>query len=109
MERKLGLIVIGCQVLLLAGCESTKYQEGQRDLSLPINCATAEGDIRMLQHEKAHVQDQILAGAKAIMPAAAVVGLVTGSEGANVSMAIGDYNTKIDEKIAAIKAACGLD
>ena len=43
------------------------------------------------------------------MPASAVVGLVTGSEGGNVSMATGDYNKKIDEKIARIKQECGLD
>ena len=100
---------MGCLVLVFAGCESTKYQQGERNLSRPINCATAEGDIRMLQHEKAHVQDQILAGAKAIMPASAVVGLVTGSEGGNLSMATGDYNKKIDERIAQIKQECGLN
>ena len=108
---KHGLItsMMGCLVLVLAGCANTKYQQGERALSLSINCATAEGDIRMLQHEKAHVEDQMLAGAKAILPAAAVVGVVTGSEGANLSMATGDYNNRIDARIAQIRQACGLD
>jgi hypothetical protein len=95
--------------LLLTGCLNPKYKEGERQLKQPINCATAEGDIRLLQHEKAHVKDQMLAGVKAIVPSSAVVGLVTGGEGGNVSLAIGDYNKKVDEKIAEIKEECGLD
>ena len=109
MHRKISSCLLGGAMLLFAGCQSSKYEAGQRDLARPINCATAEGDIRLLLHEKAHVEDQILAGVKSILPASAVVGIVTGTEGQNVKVAIGDYNKKIDAKIAEIKEECGLD
>ena len=109
MHRKISSCLLGGALLLVAGCQSSKYEAGQRDIARPINCATAEGDIRLLQHEKAHVEDQILAGASSISPAGAVMGIVTGKEGTNIKVAIGDYNKKIDAKIAAIKEECGLD
>jgi len=74
----------------------------------PISCATAEGDIRALEHEKAHVEQQIAAGVSAIVPMGAVVGLVSGTEGENFRVATGEYNKMIDKKIAEIKAKCGL-
>lgn len=109
MNRVLMIAVVGFPLGLLAGCASSQYQQGEQAMAMPINCATAQGDIRLLMHEKTHVEQQILAGVKSIVPASAVVGLVTGGEEENVSMATGDYNKKIDEKIAEIKQACGLD
>ena len=109
MHRRISSCLLGGAILLCAGCQSSKYEAGQRDIARPINCATAEGDIRLLQHEKAHLEDQILAGASSISPAGAVMGIVTGKEGTNLKVAIGDYNKKIDAKIAAIKKECGLD
>ena len=49
------------------------------ELDDPINCKTAEGDIRRLQQEKTHVAEQILAGVTAITPAGIVIGAVTGT------------------------------
>ena len=109
MNRRINSCLLGGALLLVAGCQSSKYEAGQRDIARPTNCATAEGDIRLLLHEKAHVQDQILAGASWISPAGAVMGILTGKEGTNIKVAIGDYNKKIDAKIAAIKEECGLD
>ena len=109
MNRRINSCLLGGALLLVAGCQSSKYEAGQRDIARPINCATAEGDIRLLQHEKAHVEDQILAGVSSISPSGAVIGIVTGKEGQNLKVAIGGYNKKIDAKIAAIKAECGLD
>ena len=74
----------------------------------PINCATAEGDIRLLMHEKAHVSDQITQGVTAVVPAGAVVGIVTKTEGTKFKVATGDYNKIIDKRIAEIKAQCGV-
>ena len=98
----IGLLVVQC------GCAG-KYKKAEQDMKKPINCATAEGDIRMLQHEKAHVTDQILQGVSSISPAGAVVGLAKGTEGTSLNVTTGKYNKMIDERIAEIKAHCGID
>lgn len=103
------MVLMYCVAILVVGCSSDKYKQGERDVHKPINCATAEGDIRMLQHEKAHVQDQILRGVSAITPAGAVVGVATGSEGTNLKVATGEYNKMIDKKIQEIKEHCGIE
>ena len=72
------------------------------------NCATAEGDIRLLMHEKAHVTDEIALGVSAITPAGAVIGLVEKTEGTKFKVATGEYNKMIDKRIAEIKAQCGV-
>jgi hypothetical protein len=74
----------------------------------PINCTTAQGDLRMLQHEKAHVAEEIAMGVTAVYPASLVVGLVTGTEKTKLQVATGEYNRLIDQKMAAIRAECGL-
>ncbi len=94
-------------LLLGAGC-SPISQQAEQNLARPIDCRTAPGDIRVLQSEKANVLQQIASGVTAIQPAAAVIGVASGTEGAKLEVASGDYNRMIDEKIAAIKKACGL-
>ena len=101
MILAIGLLVLQC------GCGG-KYKKVEEGLGAPINCATAEGDIRMLQHEKAHVTAQIAAGVSSLSPAGAVVGLVTGTEGANLNVTTGKYDKMIDQRIAEIKAHCGI-
>jgi hypothetical protein len=100
-------LIAAFAVMTLAGCA---FQEKQVEQSLaqphPINCATAEGDIRVLQSEKSHVAGQVAAGATAIVPAGMVVGIVTGTELTKLRVATGEYNKKIDERVAAIKRTC---
>ncbi len=79
-----------------------------QSLQQPINCRTAEGDIRVLQSEKTHTAQQIASGVAAISPAGFVLGALTGTEGTKIQVASGDYNTMIDNRIAAIKATCGV-
>ena len=96
-------------VLLLPACAlKDKKVEKELKQDLPINCATAEGDIRMLQHEKAHVAQQVIVGVTAIVPASLVIGLVTGTETEKIRVATGDYNKAIDKRIAEIKSQCGV-
>jgi hypothetical protein len=94
-------------LLSVAAC-SPISQQAQQDLAKPINCATARGDIRVLQSEKAHVASQILAGVTAIQPAGAVLSVASGTEAAKLEVASGEYNNMIDQKIAAIKQTCGV-
>ena len=93
--------------ILLAGCAAQEQQVQQR-MSQPINCATAEGDIRVLQSEKTHTLQQIAQGVSAITPAGAVLGILTGTEQTKLSVGAGDYNQMIDDRIAQIKWKCGV-
>ena len=107
MNRTIRISIVALAAILLSGCLDKKYEQGERQLKQPINCATAEGDIRLLQHEKAHVTDQIAAGVTAIVPAAAVVSVASGQEGEKLKIGTGDYNRRIDKRIAEIKKQCG--
>jgi len=94
---------------ILTSCASQKMvKQGEADVKKPINCATAEGDIRALNSEKTHASQQLADGVMAIVPAALVVGVVTGTEGSKAKVATGDYNKMIDAKIAEIKTQCGM-
>jgi hypothetical protein len=104
MKRTFGTMLL----FSLAVACSPISQEAQQDLAKPINCATAEGDIRVLQSEKAHVMTQIASGVTALVPAAAVMSVASGSEGAKLQVASGEYNREIDNKIAMIKKTCRL-
>jgi len=106
--KKLTLLMVVGAMVLTTGC-AKKYQKVEAQMKMPINCATAEGDIRMLMHEKAHVEDQIAQGVSAIFPAGAVVGVATGTEGTKMKVASGDYNKMIDARIMEIKSHCGIE
>ncbi len=103
--KAITLIVV--LMLIIVGC-SPVSKEAKQDLAKPVNCATAEGDIRSLQAEKAHVGKEIAAGVTAIVPIGLVVNVVTGTEGEHFKVATGKYNKMIDKKIADIKQQCGL-
>ena len=101
------MILLVALVIVVTGC-SDKFKKGETQMKQPINCATADGDIRMLMHEKAHVDDQIAQGVTAIVPVGAVIGIVTKTEGTKLKVATGDYNKMIDKRIAEIKKECGV-
>lgn len=92
---------------VIVGCAPVS-KEAKRDLGQSVNCATAEGDIRILKSEKAHVGKQIISGVTAITPAGAVIGILTGTERDKFTVATGDYNRQIDAKIAEIKRVCRI-
>jgi hypothetical protein len=109
MRWRFGLAAVGggLVVVLAAGC-ALQEQQTLQSLDQPINCRTAEGDIRVLQSEKANVAQQVASGVTAIAPAGIVVGALTGTEGTKLTVATGDYNNQIDARIAAIRSRCGL-
>ena len=74
----------------------------------PVNCSTAEGDIRVLQSEKAHIAEQVVEGVTAIAPAGLVLGILTGTETTKLKVAVGEYDKHIDKRIAEIQSTCGL-
>ncbi len=94
---------------LLTACASTQsVKKGEADAKKPVNCATAEGDIRVLKSEKVHASQQIAAGVTAIVPVGLAVNVVKGTEGSQAKVATGDYNKMLDAKIAEIKQECGV-
>jgi hypothetical protein len=110
MSRTLRLATVSllCLALTAAGCASRFKKQEKAIEEQPINCATAQGDLRILQHEKAHLAEEAAMGVTAIYPASAVVGLVAGTEMTKLKVATGEYNRLIDKKMAAIKSECGL-
>ena len=107
--RRLRTSVLAGITLAALACAGRFEKEEKAIEQQPVNCATAEGDIRILQGEKAHVAQQIALGVTAVYPAGLVVGLVTGTEGTKLRVATGEYNRMIDEKITRIRAECGLE
>jgi uncharacterized protein YceK len=104
---KLIVLFIGA-TFLLAGCASPISKQAKQDLAQPVNCATAEGDIRSLNAEKSHANSQIAAGVKAIVPVSLVMNAASGTEGDQAKVASGEYNKMLDKKIAEIKSTCGM-
>ena len=89
------------------GCTG-KTAAGQRELKQPVNCSTAQSDLRILEEEKIGVAERIAVGATAVAPAGAVLGIITMTEDDKLEVAVGEYNKKLDAKIAAIKSECGI-
>jgi hypothetical protein len=94
--------------LCMAGCAPPITQEAKQDLQRPINCTTAQDDIAVLQSEKSNVNQQMLAGVTSMVPAAAVMGLLTGRQEDRKEVLTGEYNDRIDQKIYQIRNTCGV-
>jgi len=101
-------VVVICLMISLTNC-AMKQKEVENEIQQPINCATAEGDIRVLESEKAHVGQQIVEGVTSITPPGFLVGVVTGTEKEKMKVGVGEYNEMIDKRIAEIKEKCGID
>ena len=108
MKKMNKVILLGCVVMLMPACGAFKAKKVEKEMKQPINCAHAEGDIRVLQSEKAHVASEIANGVTAIIPASLVMGIITGTEKEKIRIATGEYNKAIDKRIAEIKSQCGV-
>ena len=75
----------------------------------PVNCETAEADLKVLKDEKINVAQQVAAGVMSIAPPALIMGILTLTEDDKIQMAVGHYNKLIDTRIAKIKTDCGLE
>ena len=102
-------IIVLALSLAISAC-ATEQRKVEKELKHPpaVNCATAQGDIRALQHEKANVAERIGEGVTTIAPTGIVVGVLSGTEGTKFEVATGQYNKMIDQRIAEIKNTCGL-
>jgi hypothetical protein len=104
---RFGLCVLGVAALV-GGCAMQEKKNEQHAASMPINCATSEGDIRMLQGEEASTAQKVASGISMVVPVGLVVGLVTSTEGTKYQVTTGEYNTMLTKKIAEIKQSCGV-
>lgn len=101
------MISVLAAAVVLSGCVAQKEaQEVKAAEVAPVNCATAEGDIRMLRSEKATVEERIAEGAVSIVPVGFLIGVATQTEGDRIDMAIGDYNEILSKEIAKVKSKC---
>jgi hypothetical protein len=109
MKKVVMVIQVVMVSVLLTACTSKKaIKKGEADAKTPINCATAEADIRVLQSEKVHVSKEIADGVTAIVPISLVLDLAEGTEGQHLKVTTGQYNKMLDAKIAEIKKECNL-
>jgi hypothetical protein len=105
MKKLLPILMVF--LMALAAC-SPITKQAKQDLAKPVNCATAESDMKVLQSEKASVVKMIAEGVEAVVPVGAVIGILTLSEVDKLKIATDEYNRKIDKKIKEIKSQCGL-
>jgi len=105
------LVPVALSILFVAGCSSNApapEKQVQASLAAPIDCATAAADIKTLTSEKARTSQEIEDGASSIIPIGAVAHMFGGSEKESMEIGTGEYNKKLDEKIAAIKKQCNM-
>ena len=99
-------------LVLLAGCSSNApapEKQVQASLDKPVDCSTAQADIQLLNSEKARTSQEIEDGASSIIPIGAVAHLFGGSEKESYEIGTGEYNKKLDKKIAEIKQQCNIE
>ena len=96
-NKTLTAAALALGMAVLTGCAG-QYKAQEEAMKQPINCDTAEGDIRALQGEKTNAAQQAAAGVTSIAPAGLVLGLLTGTAGTKYRVATGEYNDMIDKR-----------
>jgi PBP1b-binding outer membrane lipoprotein LpoB len=98
-------------IALVAGCSSNApapEKQVKASLAASIDCSKAQQEIDLLNSEKARTSQEIEDGASSIIPVGAVAHLFGGSETESLEIGTGQYNKKLDDKIAEIKSTCGI-
>src|SRR5580692_5763625 len=93
-------------LVVLSGCAMQEKKEAAAAQAMPVNCAQAPDDLRLLNSEKASTASKIGNGVSMVAPIGLVAGLVTGTEKTKYEVTTGEYNKALDAKIAQIEAAC---
>ena len=106
--QHVGTALVAISLVFALGCARSIPEEAKADMAKPVDCSTAEQDIATLESEKASAAQQVSAGARSIVPLAAVAGLLRGDTKDRAAVASGKYNKQLDAKIAEIKQKCGL-
>jgi len=96
---------------LVAGCAAkapAPEKQVKASLAQTIDCSTAQADIKTLTSEKARTAQEIEDGVSSIVPIGAVAHIFGRSEKESIEIGTGEYNRKLDEKIAEIKKQCNI-
>jgi len=96
---------------LMSGCAAkapAPEKQVKADLAKAVDCSSAAADIKTLTSEKARTSQEIEDGASSIIPIGAVAHIFGRSEGESLEIGTGEYNRKLDEKIAEIKKQCNI-
>jgi hypothetical protein len=99
-----GLCAFG--LVILNGCAMQEKKEAAAAQAMPVSCATAPGDLRVLNSEKASTASKVGNGISMVAPIGLVEGLLTRTEKTKYEVTTGEYNKALDTKIAQIKAEC---
>lgn len=105
--KSLGVAAM-CAVLVCGSQAALATEKGIEIPTGPINCSTAEGDLRALNAEKDYVKKKSIEGVLAVTPAGALFGLVTGTEHERLELLNGDYERQIDARMLAIQTKCNV-
>jgi hypothetical protein len=97
------LLMLTGIALLATACASQSEDETMAQ-SAPINCATAEADLRVLRSEQSHAMEQAMGGGRTMVPS----GLVTEPEYTTGPVGAGQYSDYLNNRISQIQQACGL-
>jgi len=93
--------------LLLVSCQTISDQS-KENLAKPVNCSTARQDIAALEKNKVSTAKKALTGVSAVSPVGAALTVASRQAKDKGSVVSGDYNRKIDQKIAEIERTCGV-
>ena len=105
------LFLLIVSIVFVTGCSSSApapQKEVQANLAKSVDCSTAAADIKTLTSEKARTSQEIEDGAGSIVPIGAVAHLFGGSESETFEIGTGEYNKKLDAKIAEIQKQCNI-
>ena len=105
---KKSIFIVLLSLFVISCAQKQKKVEQELGKHPAVNCAIAEGDLRLLNHEKANVAERIAEGITALAPAGIVIGVITWTEPTKYRVAVGTYNDMIDKRIAEIKQTCNL-
>jgi hypothetical protein len=105
--KKTALVLVVGLLPLTFACAPIS-REAKIEIAKPVDCGTAQEDLRILKSEKASVEKQFANGVMAVTPAGAAIGILTMTEKDKLEVAIGDYNHRINRKIEEIQNTCGI-
>ena len=93
----------------LLACASPIPETTDELLTRPVRCGSAAEHIASLEAARPSAGEQATAAVTSVVPAAAVVGVVSGTAGDKARVATGGLDRDIDAKIDKIRADCGLE
>ena len=103
------IVTLAVAGLVFASSCASKYAKVEDSFAQPINCSTAQVDIRALEEDKVSKTTEAATGVSYALPTTIFMGAITGTGGATYDVGTGAYNQKIDERIDRIRSTCKVE